>query len=144
MLAMNSPDTVSFSDTTLLRMLSSRQHRPNLTIENKGAALDSVLEQLAEVCASPILVCRFPGVLDLDADMNGTLVLADIDRMTIAQQLMLFDWLGHKSNDAQVVSITAAPMTERIADGLFLEGLFFRLNTVVIRATYFGDYRAAW
>jgi DNA-binding NtrC family response regulator len=35
-------------------------------------------------------------------------------------------------------------MTAAIADGLFLEGLFFRLNTVAIQAVNLGDYSAAW
>jgi transcriptional regulator of acetoin/glycerol metabolism len=144
MLAMNPPETVSFSDTTLLRMLSSRRHRPNLLIENKRASLDSVLEQLGAVCETPMSVCRFPGPLDLQADPGGTLVLANIDRMTIGQQLTLFDWLGRKGGDIQVVSITRAPMAAAIADGLFLEGLFFRLNTVAIQAVNLGDYCAAW
>jgi sigma-54-interacting transcriptional regulator len=144
MLAMNPPETVSFSDTTLLRMLSSRRHRPNLLIENKRASLDSVLEQLGAVCESPMAVCRFPGVLDLRAEPGGTLVLANIDRLTISQQLTLFDWLGQKGGDIQVVSITRAPMAGLIADGLFLEGLFFRLNTVAIQAVNLGDYCASW
>jgi hypothetical protein len=144
MLAMNPPDIVSFSDTTLLRMLSSRNHRPNLLIENKRASLEGVLQQLAAVCESPLRFCRFPGVLDLNVDIGSTLVLGDIDRMTIGQQVTLSDWLGRKGNAIQVVSITRAPMTELIADGQFLEGLYFRLNTVVIRAINLGDYCAAW
>jgi len=35
-------------------------------------------------------------------------------------------------------------MMQLIEDGRFLEGLFFRLNTVVIRATSLGDYCASW
>jgi hypothetical protein len=144
MLAMNPPETVSFSDTTLLRMLSSRHHRPNLLIENKRAGLDSVLHQLCSVCESPISVCRFPGPLDLYAETGGTLVLANVDRMTIGQQLTLFDWLGRKGDDVQVVSITQAPIGALIADGRFLEGLFFRLNTVAIQAVNLGDFSAGW
>jgi transcriptional regulator of acetoin/glycerol metabolism len=64
--------------------------------------------------------------------------------MTIGQQLTLFDWLGRKNDDVQVVSITQAPMAALIEDGLFLEGLFFRLNTVAIQAVNLGDYAAAW
>jgi len=141
---MNPPDTVSFSDSTLLRMLSSRNHRPNLLIENKRASLDSVLNQLGAVCNSAVSVCRFRGVLDLNVKPGGTLVLADVERMTIGQQLTLFDWLGRSGGDVQVVSITRAPMAALIADGLFLEGLFFRLNTVRIQAVNLGDFCAAW
>lgn len=144
MLAMNPPDTVSFSDTALLRMLSSRNHRPNLLIDNKQASFESVLQQLASVCDSPLWATRFPGVLDLHNDLSGTLVLGDIDRMTLSQQVVLSDWLARKGHDVQVVSVTRADMTELMADGRFLEGLFFRLNTVVIRAVNLGAYCAAW
>lgn len=144
MLVMNSPDTESFSDITLLRMLSSRNHRPNLMIVGKRASLESVLQQLTAVCASPIWVCRLPGTLDLQTDIRGTLVLGDIDQLTINQQITLSDWLARKGNEVQVVSVTRAPMTELVADGRFLEGLYFRLNTVVIRATNLADYCASW
>ena len=144
MLAMPSPDTVSFSDTTLLRMLNSRNHRPNLLIQNTGASLESVLRQLRTVCELPIRICRFPGILDLATDGASTLVLAGVDEMTLAQQVLLSDWLGRAGKRVRIVSITRASMTERIADGLFLEGLFFRLNTVVIRAVNRGAYCASW
>jgi transcriptional regulator of acetoin/glycerol metabolism len=64
--------------------------------------------------------------------------------MTLGQQLDLFDWLSRKPADTQVVSVTKAPMTELIEDGRFLEGLYFRLNTVVIRAVNLGAYCAAF
>lgn len=141
---MNSPDTVSFSEMTLLRMLSSRNHRPNLMIVNERGSLASVLEELSTVCDSPLRVCEFPGILILPTDTRGTLVLGDVDRLTIAQQITLSDWISRKAKDLQIVSVTRAPMTELIAEGRFLEGLFFRLNTVVIHATTGGEYRPAW
>ena len=144
MLAMNLPDTVSFSDTALLRMLSSRNHRPNLLIENRHASFEGVLQQLASVCESPLWATRFPGVLDLHNGLSGTLVLGDIERMTLSQQVVLSDWLARKGSDVQVVSVTRAPMPELIADGRFLEGLYFRLNTVMIRATALDSYCSAW
>jgi sigma-54-interacting transcriptional regulator len=144
MLAMNSPETVSFSEMTLLQMLSSRNHRPNLLIVNEQASLESVLQELATVCESPLWVCQFPGTLIFPTETRGTLVLGDVDRLTIAQQITLSDWLSRKAKDLQVVSVTGAPMTELIAEGRFLEGLYFRLNTVVIHASSGGDYRPAW
>ena len=71
-------------------------------------------------------------------------MLGNIEQMTLGQQLDLFDWLSCKPTDTQVVSITRAPMTELIEDGRFLEGLYFRLNTVVVRAVNLGDYCASF
>ena len=141
---MNSPETVSFSEMTLLRMLSSRNHRPNLMIVNRRASLESVLQELTTVCELPLRVCQFPGVLILPTDPRGTLVLGNVDRLTVAQQITLSDWLARKGKDVQVVSVTQAPMTDLIDEGRFLEGLYFRLNTVVILATSAGEYHAGW
>lgn len=144
MLVMNSPETTSFSDLALLRMLSSRSHRPNLMVMYKNAPVESVVEQLAPAWEAPIQVRRFPGILDLPPYMYGTLVLADIDQLTIGQQIWLSDWLGRKGNDVQVVSITRAPMDELVFEGRFLEGLFYRLNTVVVREMDDRRYRPSW
>ena len=144
MLVMNSPDTTSFSDLTLLRMLSSRSHRPNLMVVYKNVPVKIVLEQLAPAWEQPIQVRRFPGILDLPPYMYGTLVLADIDQLTIGQQIWLSDWLGRKGNDVQVVSLTRAPMDELVFEGRFLEGLFYRLNTVVVRETAGHKYSPFW
>lgn len=144
MLAISSPETVSFSDTTLLQMLSSHRRRPNLLIVNERASMGDVLQQLTSVCESPHWICRFPCTFDAPPAFKGTVVLGNIEQMTLGQQLDLFDWLSCKPTDTQVVSITRAPMTELIEDGRFLEGLYFRLNTVVVRAVNLGDYCASF
>jgi hypothetical protein len=144
MLAISSQETVSFSDTTLLQMLSSHRRRPNLLIVNERASMGDVLQQLTGVCESPHWICRFPCTFDVPPAFKGTVVLGNIEQMTLGQQLDLFDWLSCKPTDTQVVSITRAPMTELIEDGRFLEGLYFRLNTVVVRAVNLGDYCASF
>jgi len=144
MLALSSPETVSFSDTSLLQMLSSHRRRPNLMIVNEGASLGGVLEQLSDVSETPLTICRFPGHFDVEPGVKGTVVLGNIEHMTLGQQLQLFDWLSHKDGETQVVSITRATMTELIEDGRFLEGLYFRLNTVVIHAVNLGEYCPAF
>jgi hypothetical protein len=140
MLVLNSIDTESFADIAVLRVLSSHDHRPNLMIVGKQTTLERVVQQLSVVCHPPLWICRLPGTLHLPTDIKGTLVLGNIDQLMIGQQIRLFDWLGRKGHEVQVVSVTGAPMTQLIEQGRFLEGLFFRLNTVVIRATNLGDY----
>jgi hypothetical protein len=134
MVVMNTPDFVSFSEMPLLRSLTSRSHRPNLLIASEDTSCEGVLQQLRLVCESPIHVCRLPGALNLHAYGSGTLVLHDIAQLTIRQQIELFDWLGRQRDIVQVVSVTRASMKDLIADGQFLEGLFYRLNTVRVRA----------
>jgi len=140
MLAISSPETVSFSDSTLLQMLSSHRRHPNLMIVNERGSMGDLLQELIGVCESPHWICRFPCTFDVPPAFRGTVVLGNIEQMTLGQQLELFDWLSGKRNDTQVVSITRAVMTDLVEDGRFLEGLYFRLNTVVIRTVHAGDY----
>ena len=42
------------------------------------------------------------------------------------------------------MSITRASMTELIAEGRFLEGLFYRLNTIVLRTIDGHDFNQSW
>ena len=142
---MNSPDFVCLSEMVLLRSLTSRNHRPNLLILSEDATLDGVLQQLRLVCESPMRVCRLPGTLDLDAcGRSGTLVLHDVAHLTIRQQIALFDWLERERDDVQVVSVTREAIADRVSDGQFLDGLFYRLNTVSVRATSGRRPTASW
>jgi Sigma-54 interaction domain len=134
MLAMTSPETVSFSEMALLQLLTAHSRRPNLLIMSKGATLESVLDRLTVVCRPPFRVCRFPGRLDLPLAGDSTLVLANIDHLTIGQQIALLDWLSRDGKAVQIVSVTDARLPDLIAEGRFLEGLFYRLNTVVVMA----------
>jgi hypothetical protein len=144
MLMMNSPDVGFSAEIAMLRMLRAGKDRPNVMVMNKHASVERVVEQLTTVCQTPIKVCRFPGLLDLPSVVNGTLVLADIDKLTIAQQISLSDWLWHTRDDIQIVSIARAPMMELIAEGRFLEGLYYRLNTIVLRTIDGHDFNATW
>ena len=144
MLMMNSPDVGFSHEIALLRTLSLGKDRPNVMVMNTQASVDRVVEQLTTVCQAPIQVCRFPGILDLASVISGTLVLGDIDRLTIGQQISLSDWLWRTRNDIQIVSIARAPMMELIAEGRFLEGLFYRLNTIVLRTVDGHDVNATW
>jgi DNA-binding NtrC family response regulator len=131
---MTSPETVSFSEMALLQLLTAHSRRPNLLIVNKGAALESVLDRLNSVCRPPFRVCRLPGRLELPQVSEGTLVLGNIEQLTIGQQIALLDWLSRDGKSVQIVSVTGAPLSDMIAEGRFLEGLFYRINTVVVLA----------
>jgi len=134
MTVVNSPDFVSFSDMDLLRALTSSDRRPNLMVDCTSGSVDEVLGQLGAICAAPFHYCRLPGGLDLPPDGQGTLLLHDVAAMTIAQQVALFDWLHHRQGAMQVVSVTQKRLMGMVCDGRFLEGLFYRLNTISITA----------
>lgn len=134
MTVVNSPDFISFSDMDLLRALTSCERRPNLLVDCVGGTADGVLAQLHELSLAPIHACKLPGALELPSGGHGTLVLHDVAALTIAQQVMLFDWLQHDRGAIQVVSVTEKRLMGMVCDGRFLEGLFYRLNTISVTA----------
>jgi DNA-binding NtrC family response regulator len=134
MTVVNSPDFVSFSDMDLLRALTSSERRPNLMVDCTGGTADAVLDQLQMICAGPFHWCRLPGPLELPSEGAGTLLLHDVAALTIGQQVALFDWLQHRRGAMQVVSVTQKRLIGMVCDGRFLEGLFYRLNTISITA----------
>jgi DNA-binding NtrC family response regulator len=134
MTVVTSPDFVSFSDMELLRALTSCERRPNLLVDCVDGGAEMVMEHLRGLCAGPFFICQLPGALSLPQSNSGTLILHDVAALTIAQQVALFDWLHEQNGSMQTVSITRKRLLGMVCDGRFLEGLFYRLNTISITA----------
>jgi Sigma-54 interaction domain len=131
---LHAPDIASFSELMLLLSLTSQQNRPNLLIACTDTSLEGVLTQLHALCAPPVHECALPGPLTLPRKPTGTLLVHHVEALTIDQQIRLYDWMTG-ARQVQVVSITAAPLMWLMEHGQFLEGLFYRLNTVCLMAT---------
>jgi transcriptional regulator of acetoin/glycerol metabolism len=58
----------------------------------------------------------------------------DVASLTIRQQVELSDWIQRQRGTIQVISIALQPIGPLVREGRFLEGLFYRLNTVSISA----------
>jgi hypothetical protein len=62
-------------------------------------------------------------------------VLQNVSALSLAQQIILNDWLGNGLGRPQVVSIASTDLWEAVMNGDFLEGLFYRLNVTCLDAT---------
>jgi transcriptional regulator of aromatic amino acid metabolism len=131
---MNSPDVVSLSEAALLRHLTDVDRRPNLLVICTDVSIDTVVERLMAFCSPPYYSCSLPGALTLPSGRTGTLVLTDVEEMSLSQQITLCDWMSG-DRDIQIVSVTSAPLRPLVESGQFLEGLFYRLNVVCLEAT---------
>src|SRR5512138_809330 len=90
---LHAPDVTSFSELLLLLSLTAQQQRPNLLIACADAAQDGVLTQLHALCAPPVHTCVLPGRLTLPKKPAGTLLLNQVEALTIDQQIALYDWM---------------------------------------------------
>ena len=129
----NSKSLVSGAEIEVLRVLASRELRPNVLIHCHASEVDGIIAQLQTVCAGPLCNCQLPGALDPSPGSKGTLLLNDVAALTIPQQVLLFDWLGQHRGASQVISITRKNLTKMVRGGTFLDDLFYRLNTVFVR-----------
>jgi DNA-binding NtrC family response regulator len=57
-------------------------------------------------------------------------VLNDVSRLTLEQQIMVFDWMNTVGRNVQVISLTRRCPLAQVQEGAFLEGLLYRLNVV--------------
>jgi hypothetical protein len=116
------------AELTMLSRLESQDRRPNMLIVCSKSARESVTERAARLGKPPVHLCELPGPLNLPAAC-GTLLLSDIGAMQVSQQLVLYDWMCQNPG-SRVVSITSADLPALIGDAVFLEGLYYRLNTL--------------
>ena len=114
----------------LLRSVTAQGSRPNLLVNCSIGELHHVTSELARWCAPPVLMCSMPGWLDLPYNYTGTLLLTQVEEMSLDQQIALFDWMTKMHSCVQVVSVATTRLDQFVADGRFLEGLFYRLNVV--------------
>ena len=134
MTVVNVPDFISFSDVDLLKALVASDRRPNLLVDCQRELSGDLVRQLAGLCSPACQEVVIPGPLDLPGDECRTLLLHDVSKLTLQQQLTMSDWLRYRRRDTQVVSITTQPLILQVREGRFLEGLFYRLNTISISA----------
>src|SRR5262245_40333564 len=124
----------SISDRTLLRSLTATIHRPNLLVVCHEIEPDVVIASLMDWCTPPFHICSFPGALRLPTDKKGTLFLANVDHLTLQQQIAVHDWLDRGRGELQIVSATDSRLWPRVEDGAFLEALYYRLNVISLEA----------
>ena len=128
---LHASDCVSLDQMPFLRSLTTQKRRPNLLVVCQEGSIDAAVCQVRALCTPPTDIFRLPGSLALPMRAGGTILLSDVSELTIGQQLELYDWMTLRP-DVQVVSFTKAPLLSFVEAGHFLEGLFYRLNTVCI------------
>jgi len=110
--------------------------RVNLLLIAPDAVVRYVLESLLLNLREPIARCVPGQPLDLPPhEFISTLILHDVGRLQPHEQLDLLAWLEQANGRTQVVSTASAPLLPRVHSGLFIDTLYYRLNTVCVDVT---------
>jgi len=65
---------------------------------------------------------------------RGTVVLQDVDCLDNSTQHELLAWLDARSGRVRVISTSCVELFDLVAAGVFLDPLYYRLNTIVVDA----------
>jgi hypothetical protein len=112
----------------------ARTRRVNLLIVGSEGVVRNMLDMVLADLPMPIHHRAVDEPLALPAAVIGTLILRDVDTLTVAEQCALLAWIERSTGRTQVVSTTTTPLLARVLAGRFLEPLYYRLNTVFVDA----------
>jgi hypothetical protein len=109
--------------------VSTGQH--NAIFEGPEHATEGFLLLLEPSLRTPAIWKRAPLPLDLPATGCGALVVRNVCALDRREQAALRKWLD--TGRKQVISTTTQPLFPLIAEGLFDETLYYRLNVLLLR-----------
>lgn len=110
--------------------------RINLLLIAPDDVVHHVLQSLMLDLWEPVARWSPGGPLTLPSPAaGGTIVLHDVDALSLVDQRRLVDWLELSKGRTQVVSTTANPLLPLVNAGEFNATLFYRLNTICVDVT---------
>ncbi len=117
-------------------LLFKRTSRSNLLLIGGSTRVSKALEILLPNLRAPISVwfrgCQL--VLPPIAQ-TGTLILREVGALELDEQYRLHEWIERAEGricGTQIVSTSGASLLQRVRAGVFLDTLYYRLNTVYI------------
>ncbi len=128
-------DFESIADATFLGSFSADPRRPNLLVHCAMADIPMLVPRMARVCPGTVRSCMVSSRVVLPEAQPSTLILHDVARLSVLQQIEVMDWIAARNARTQVVSIASIPLRPLVEEGRFLQGLFHRLCVVEARAS---------
>ena len=108
--------------------------RPNVLVVGRADAVEQSLAAFTPHLDPPVCYWTPGAVLPSPGDVK-TLVIRSVDALSAEQQRDVSSWLEQAAGErTPVVSTTPVPLFQRMVAGLFLDVLYYRLNTVVLDA----------
>jgi hypothetical protein len=105
----------------------------NLLLRGGRRAVTDALDRVSPMFASPRIEWRPGRPLVLPVELaGGTLVLREIGALTRDDQRYLDEWATQSAPATRIVSTTSRSMVPLIDNGVFMERLYYRLNTVLV------------
>jgi transcriptional regulator of acetoin/glycerol metabolism len=111
-----------------------REKRTNLLVIGNHAATRAVLEELRLGPRETVVTWRPGQALELPPPGRAnTMILHDVDQLTVAAQSAVLRWLDQSVGRIWVVSTSTEPLWPQVESGAFSDTLYYRLNIVCVR-----------
>ncbi|HKT81033.1 MAG TPA: hypothetical protein VJP86_12490, partial [Vicinamibacterales bacterium] len=110
-----------------------RDKRPNVLITGAEQAVAALLDQMRPLLQGPLTTVHVnPDRLFDIARLprHGTVIIRNLSALCAEDQRRLHDWLTQVSHDTQVVATSSNRLFAMVAEGAFLDVLYYRLNTL--------------
>jgi hypothetical protein len=107
----------------------------------KSAATATVVALSADF-PQPLITWNARAGVDLPALDLGTLILHDVDSLDLTAQRTLLTWLEDRTSRVRVITMVTSDLFALVTAGVFLDQLYYRLNTIVVDAVG-GDEHSA-
>jgi hypothetical protein len=114
----------------------------NLLVRGEKSAAAATVVALTADFPPPLLTWNAESENGLPAVDFGTLVIHDVDGLDLMKQRVLLTWLEHRTTRVRVITTATHDLFPLVQAGIFLDQLYYRLNTIVIDAVG-GDGQAA-
>ena len=109
--------------------------RANLLVTGPDEALARFVDAVLPNVRQPVVRWAGHGPLPPSVEECGTVIVENVGTLAPDDQRRLFDWLTVTHGKTQIVSTTADGLLSLVKTGIFLEELYYRLNTVYIDLT---------
>lgn len=106
--------------------------RANLLMIGPDDITSAFLEAVRPYLQDPVAILRGGEPFALPPGPVGTLILVNVGALTLAEQRQLYESLNDRLSRSQVLSTSASSLMPKLAAKSFLDGLYYRLNTIYL------------
>jgi hypothetical protein len=106
----------------------------NLLVRGDLSTTAVIVDALHADASMPVVTWTARNAADLPALEHGTIILHDVDHLSVSAQRALLTRLDDHSAQMRVVTIATSDLFALVSAGTFLDQLYYRLNTIVVDA----------
>ena len=113
----------------------------NLLVRGEKSAVTATVVALSADFPRPMTMWMAGTDADLPTVDRGTLVIHEVENLDLGRQRALLAWLEDRASRVRLITTTSRDLFSMVSAGLFLDQLYYLLNTIVVDAV--GDEHSA-